>query len=173
MFLVIFGIQGSGKGTQADLLAKKLGIPHLSTGDMLRSIAAEDTPLGHELKTMLDSGQYLDDDRMTAILKERLPEHCILDGYPRTLNQAELLDTIRSVDKVLYVELHEQEAMARMLKRGRSDDTPEAISKRFGQYKLAEEAILDYYRQQTKLVTVNGDQSVEAVFNDIYASLRI
>ncbi len=173
MLIVLFGIQGSGKGTQGQLLSRKLGIPHLSTGEILRAIATEATDEGKRIKSTIEGGQYLSDEQITAILKRHLPHDVLLDGYPRTLGQARLLDTIASVDTVLYIDLHEPEAIRRALARGRSDDTPEAIHKRIAQYHAQADSILDYYRAQNKLVTINGDQDVDTVFKEVCAKLKI
>ena len=173
MFLVLFGIQGSGKGTQAQLLSQKLGVPHLSTGEILRSIAEEDTDEGRRIKAIIEQGQYMSDDEMITILKGHLPKAVLLDGYPRTLNQAHLLEPIVHIDKVLFIDLHEEEAIRRALARGRHDDTPEAIHKRIAQYHAEADKILDYYKAQGKLVTINGDNPVETVFAEICEKLGI
>lgn len=173
MFLVLFGIQGSGKGTQGQLLTRRLRVPHVSTGEMLRTLALQKTDEGRSLKAKLDHGDLLSDYEMTAILQHHLPSACILDGYPRTLRQAELLDTIENVDYAVHIELHEEEAMKRALARGRADDTPEAIHRRMQQYHAQADAILDYYRVRQKLITVNGDQDVDAVFAEICRKLKI
>jgi adenylate kinase len=173
MFIVLLGIQGSGKGTQAELLSKKIGIPHISTGDILREIAKENTPEGRRIDEMLKSGVYLSDDEMTHILRSRLPRECILDGYPRTLHQAHLLDKITHVDHALFINLHEQEALRRLLARGRSDDTPGAIHLRFQEYHAEADGIVDHYAKQHKLLEVNGDQSIERVFADVCRAIRL
>ena len=173
MFLVLFGIQGSGKGTQGQLLSQKLGIPHLSTGEILRTMAAEGTPEGDVVKAKIESGQYLSDEEMTAILRTHLPNDCILDGYPRTLAQAQTLDTITHVDKCIYIDLHEEEAMRRALARGRADDTPDAIHKRFGQYHAQADAILGHYDTQGKILDINGDQAIEIVFTELCEKLGV
>jgi adenylate kinase len=173
MFIVLIGIQGSGKGTQGDLLSKKLGIPHLSTGDVLREMASHDTPEGKEIKNLIDNGIYLSDEQMLAILKKNLPKDVILDGYPRTLRQAIMLDTIENVDVALYINLHEEEAKRRVLLRGRTDDTPDAIHRRMQQYHAEADAIIEYYKGQGKLVEINGDQEIEAVFKDVCSELHL
>jgi len=173
MFLVLFGIQGSGKGTQGQLLTRKLRIPHVSTGEMLRTLALKKNDEGRALKAKLDHGDLLSDDEMTEILKHHLPSECILDGYPRTLRQAELLDTIEKVDYAIHIELHEDEAMKRALARGRADDTPEAIHRRMQQYHAQADKILEYYKAQGKLLTINGDQDVNAVFAEVCQKLGV
>jgi adenylate kinase len=172
MFIVLFGIQGSGKGTQGQLLARKLGIPHLSTGEILRAMAAEGTTEGEAVKAKIESGQYLSDEDMTNILRNHLPRDCILDGYPRTLAQAKTLDTIARVDVCVYIDLHEKEAMRRALARGRADDTPDAIHQRFLQYRAEADAILNHYESQGKLLDINGDQTIEAVFAELCEKLE-
>ena len=173
MFIVILGMQGSGKGTQSDLLSKKLGIVHLSTGDLCRRMAQEDTALGKHIKDLLAAGSLVPDSDMTEILKRQLPQECILDGFPRTLNQARILDSLVNVDVVLQIELGEEEALARMHKRGRSDDTPAAMRHRIAQYHAEADKILDFYRKQGKLRSVNGEQTVEKVFEEVCAELGI
>lgn len=173
MFIAIYGVQGCGKGTQAKLIAEKLGIQHISTGDVLRTLAQQDTDQGRAIKAKLDAGIYLSDAEMTPILKQVLPKNGILDGYPRTLGQAKTLDSVTHVDVFLSVTLSDAVAIERMQGRGRSDDTPAAIQHRLDQFHAAERQILDYYRTQGKLVQVNGEQSVEQVFNNICAALRI
>jgi adenylate kinase len=173
MFVIVFGIQGSGKGTQGQLLSRRLGIPHLSTGELLRSIATERTIEGNRIRSIIESGKLLADDEMLAILERHLPASVILDGFPRTLVQAKLLDTIERVDWCVSIELTEEQAVRRALARGRADDTPEAIHLRIQQYHAQADAILDHYRAQGKLVMVDGDKSVDQVFADICRALRI
>lgn len=173
MFIVVFGIQGSGKGTQAQLLSERLGIPHLSTGQLLRSIAEEKTEEGAKIKQTIEAGTYMTDTDMTEILKRHLPNAVLLDGYPRTLHQAKLLDEIEHVDVVLYIDLTEPEAIRRALARGRSDDTPKAIHKRIAQYHAEADDILEFYRKQGKLVQVNGDQAIDKVFAEVCEKLKV
>ncbi len=173
MFIVLYGIQGSGKGTQGGLLSRKLSIPHLSTGEVLRAIASEPSDEGKRIKATIESGQYLSDTEMTTILKRHLPPRVILDGYPRTIAQARLLDTIENVDSVLYIDLDKEEAMRRALARGRADDTPDAITNRIAQYRADADGILNYYRAQGKLVEVDGGKAIPIVFDEICAKLNI
>lgn len=173
MFIVVYGVQGCGKGTQVELLSKKLAIPALGTGDILRNLAKHETDQGRRIKAMLDEGTFLPDEEITAILKHALPKDVILEGYPRSLNQAQLLDTIATVDVFISISLSDAEAIERMMKRGRSDDTPAAIQHRLDQFHTDEHQILYYYAKQNKLITVNGDQSREALFSDICAVLHI
>lgn len=120
--LIIFGIQGSGKGTQAKILAKDLGIPHISTGDMLREEAKKNTERGKFIRSLIEKGNLVPDEIITEMLKERLSRPdakggVILDGYPRNLNQAKLLDEICEVSKAIYLNISDEEAMERALWR--------------------------------------------------------
>lgn len=173
MFIVVLGMQGSGKGTQSDLLAKKLSLPHLSTGDLCRAVAKQDTAFGKHVKELIEGGALVPDSDITQILKQELPHECILDGYPRTLNQARILDGLAAVDVVISIDLGEEEATRRMLKRGRQDDTPEIIHKRIAQYHADADKITDYYAKQGKLRTVNGEQTIEQVFAAVCEELGI
>ena len=173
MFIVMLGMQGSGKGTQSDMLAEKLGLQHISTGDMCRAIAKENTPFGKHIKQLIEGGTLVPDSDIVEILKQQLPHDCILEGFPRTLNQARILDGIAKVDEVVNLDLGEEEAEKRMMKRGRNDDTPEAIKKRIAMYHAEADKILDFYTKQGKLRQINGEQSVEKVFSDITEELGI
>jgi adenylate kinase len=173
MFIVLIGIQGSGKGTQGDLLSKRLGIPHVSTGELLREMAHQNTPEGKHIEELIDHGVYISDEEMISILQKHVPKDVILDGFPRTLKQAFMLDEICAVDVVVHIDLHEQEAVRRALARGRADDTPEAIKLRMKQYHDQVDGILGYYKTQKKLLEINGDQSVEDVFKDLCAALNV
>lgn len=173
MFLILYGIQGSGKGTQGQLLARRLGIPHVSTGEILRTLSLQKTPEGQALKAQIDNGQLISDEQMTRILEHHLPDSVILDGYPRTRRQAEMLDDIATVDHVLHIELHEEEAKRRALARGRHDDTAEAIHYRMQQYYREAAAILEYYETRGKLVKINGDQPIEDVYVEICRALNV
>lgn len=158
--ILLIGPQGSGKGTQAELLASKTRAKHLSTGDILR--ASSDPKVHAELKT----GRLFDDATMTAVVKEALGKlppgtRVILDGYPRNLNQAKQLEKAldsrtRQIEVVIHLDVPRTEAMKRLLKRGRPDDTEQAINLRLDQYETATVPVLDYYRERGLLQTVNG-----------------
>lgn len=173
MFIVLLGIQGSGKGTQGQLLERYLKIPHISTGEMLRTLSLQKTDEGRALKAKLEHGDLLSDKEITEILKNHLPSECLLDGYPRTLAQAQMLDNIEKVDYAIHIDLHEEEAMRRALGRGRADDTPSAIHRRMKQYHEWADKILEHYRGQKKLVIINGDQTVDKVFEELRSKLHI
>lgn len=169
------GPQGSGKGTQAELLEKKYDGMHLSTGDMVRDSV---DPQVHET---LEKGELLDDKSITKVLKEALDKQpagkpIVLDGYPRTLNQAEQLEKILAdrgdqVELAIYLVVPRAESIKRLRKRaeveGRTDDTPEAIEQRLQQFEDETLPVVDYYRQQGVLQEVDGQGSVPEIFTRI------
>ncbi|GIW64083.1 MAG: adenylate kinase [Patescibacteria group bacterium] len=177
MKLVLIGIQGSGKSTQGNLLSKQLGIPYLSTGHIFRQLAKEKTKLGKYIKVIMNSGLLIPDDKTIEIVNSYLkrPEYkkgYILDGFPRTLNQAEKF--INNVDKVIYLDIPEKEAIYRLVYRNsqdRDDETIPAIKKRIEQFKKFTIPVLDYYRKQKKLVEIDGTQTIEEVNQQILKSL--
>jgi adenylate kinase len=120
--LIIIGPQGCGKGTQAELLSKKLGIPHISTGDIFRDIREKDTPLGHKIKDLIDNGKLVPDEITDEIVMHRLSEKdakngYILDGFPRKLSQAEFLDSHAKIDKVIVLMVADKESVKRISAR--------------------------------------------------------
>lgn len=169
--LVILGRQGSGKGTQGVRLAEQLGIAHISTGDMLRAAAEAGTPMGLEAKAYMDRGDLLPDDVMQGVVAERLEQDdartagFLLDGFPRTVGQAEALDALAAIDLAIDLDVPYDVVMERMLARGRTDDTPEAIARRLDLYEAQTRPLLERYGSQSKLVTVDGvgtEEQVEA-----------
>ena len=184
--VLLLGPQGSGKGTQAKRISEAHGIPHIATGDILRAAMAAGTELGRKVKPIYDSGQLVPDDLMIGIIRERLAEHdadqgFILDGFPRTLAQAEALDDmLREIGKELTVVfvLHVPEAVSveRMLKRaeieGRKDDTPEAIAQRLELYRRETEPLVEWYRARSNVATVHGERSIDEVFEEIEQGLE-
>lgn len=186
MHIVFYGPEGSGKGTQAKLLAEKLKLPILTSGDLVRDAAANDKGIiGEVVRQSLQEGKYVADSEMFVLWKWRLKEEdakgdWIMDGFPRNVDQVKFLDDKLDkygykVDRVFYLKLGEEESYRRLIKRGRplhagSDelhDSPERIKQRLEIYKQGEQAVLDYYRQKGVLVEVNADQSVEEVHNEI------
>ncbi len=177
MKLVLIGIQGSGKSTQGNLLSKQLNIPYLSTGHILRQMAKENTKLGKYIKLIINSGLLVPDDKMIEIVNNYLkrPEYkkgYILDGFPRTLEQAKKYSN--NVDKVIYLEIPEKEAIYRLVYRnseGRDDETIPAIKKRIEQFKKFTLPVLEYYKKEKKLLEIDGTQSIEAVNQEILKKL--
>jgi adenylate kinase len=184
--IVFFGPPGSGKGTQASRLAASLGIPQVSTGDLLRSHVARGTVLGATAKPIMESGALVPDDLVTKMLKERLAEKdaakgAIFDGYPRTVAQAKSLDALLrdaggEVDVVLFIDVPDAALVGRLLKRavleGRADDTKETIAERLRVYRAKTAPLADLYAKSGALVTIDGDRAVEAVANDVTAAVR-
>ncbi len=160
--LVIFGRQGAGKGTQSARLAEHYGAPHISTGDMLREAADAGTPIGLEAKSYFDSGRLLPDEVMLRVIEERLSqpdvrEHgFLLDGFPRTLGQAEALMGLTPVDIAVNLEVPEEVVLERMVGRGRSDDTPEIIRTRLAAYAAETVPAIELFDHKGLLVTVDG-----------------
>lgn len=177
MKLVLIGIQGSGKSTQGNLLSKQLDIPYLSTGHIFRQLAKEKTKLGSYIKVVMNTGLLIPDEKTIEIVHSYLsrPEYkkgYILDGFPRTLKQAE--EFINNVDKVIYLEISDKEAIYRLVYRNsevREDETIPAIKKRIEQFKKFTLPVLDYYRKEKKLVEIDGSQTIEAVNQEILKNL--
>jgi adenylate kinase len=156
---------GGGKGTQGVRLAEELGVPHISSGDVLRAEVADDTPLGREVKAHMAAGRLAPDELVTrAILPviERLDGY-ILDGYPRTLSQAADL----AFDAVVYLRVGDEEVLRRLLARGRSDDRPDVIQERLREYDEDTEPLIDHYRDV--LVEVDGERDPDAIAADLKA----
>lgn len=186
MHIVFYGPEGSGKGTQAKLLAEKLKLPILTSGDLVRDAATNDKGIiGEVCRQALSEGKYVADSEMFVLWKWRLKEddakdNWIMDGFPRNVDQAKFLDDKLDkygyrVDKVFYLSLSEEESYRRLIKRGRplhpgSDelhDSPERIKQRLEIYKTGEKDVLDYYRGKGVLIEVNADQTIDAVHKEI------
>ena len=175
--IVLLGAPGAGKGTQAGFLVDRLGVPHVSTGDMLRSAVKAETPVGLEANAVMESGGLVGDDIVIAIARERLGDaDCekgfILDGFPRTSAQAEALDSLLSdrgtpLDCCLAIKTDTEEVVGRVLKRaeieGRSDDTEEAIRERIRVYEEQTAPLLDHYQVQGLVVEVDGMGTVDEI----------
>jgi adenylate kinase len=156
---------GGGKGTQGVRLARELGVRHISSGDVLRREVADDTELGREVKAHMAAGRLAPDELVTrAVLPviEALDGY-ILDGYPRTLSQAEGLD----FDAVVYLRVPDDEVERRMLARGRADDTADVIKQRLREYAADTEPLIDHYRDV--LVEVDGNRDEDPIAADLKA----
>ena len=183
--VLLLGPQGAGKGTQGRLIASEYGIPHIATGDILRSAIAADTPLGRRIAPIYDAGRLVPDDIMIELIRNRLAEDdtrdgFVLDGFPRTAVQAEALDVLLTeIDRPLTVvfefQLPEEVAVERLLRRakeeGRVDDTPEAIRTRLGLYRELTEPLVEYYRARGNLVGLHAERGVADVFAEIQQAL--
>jgi adenylate kinase len=170
--LVLLGKQGSGKGTQAENLADRYGVTHLSTGDLFRAAAEAETPRGLEAKQYMDRGELVPDETVIGVVEEsferdRTPDRgFILDGFPRTYPQALELTRIlghRTLDVVVDLEVADDVALERMLARGREDDTREAIARRLELYREETEPLCDYYRDLGLLAVIDGYGEIDEI----------
>ena len=183
--LVIFGPPGAGKGTQAARLAERLGIQAISTGDIFRAAVKNETPLGLEVKRLIEAGEYVPDSLTNAIVRARLGEEdtrngFLLDGYPRTPGQVEELDSIladsgRDLHAVIELVVDRDAVVARMLKRAeiesRPDDTEPVIRRRLEVYDAESAPLTQVYRDRNLLVEVDGMGTVEEVTERTVAAL--
>jgi len=207
MILVFLGKPGSGKGTQATLLSKKLKIPAISMGELLRKIEKENSPLGKFVKKRIDKGLLMPDEITFKILKKRLQrKDCrkgfIIDGFPRTVSQAEMLEKIKKVDKVIYIDVPDKVIVKRLSSRRecscgavynmitnppkndeicdvcgkklyiRNDDKPETVKKRLNVYNKQTKPLIDFYKKKKLLAKVNGNQEIKKIFKDIMKILK-
>jgi adenylate kinase len=180
--LILFGPPGSGKGTQSEKLIAKYGLKHLSTGDLLRSEIAAQTPLGVEAKKLMDKGQLVPDEVVIGMISSALDANpnakgFLFDGFPRTSAQAEALDKLLELKKtainvMLALKVSEEELVKRLMKRGetsgRSDDTNEAVIRaRITEYHNKTAAVADYYTPFDKVVMVKGEGTVDDIFKSL------
>lgn len=188
MRLILLGPPGAGKGTQAKILVEAYGIPQLSTGDILRSAIAAKTPLGLEAKAIVDRGDLVSDDIVNGIVSDRLDaEDCrpgfILDGFPRTIAQAEALDEMLAekgmgLDAVIEIKADADVLVQRVVNRAkesggaRADDNEEVLRKRLGVYQQQTAPLVDYYTDKGLLKAVDGMAPVEQVTAAIMASVK-
>jgi adenylate kinase len=185
---IIFGPPGSGKGTQASKIEKEFHLVHLSTGAILRSEVARGTEIGKEAARIMAAGDLVPDDIIVRIVRQRLPESevgegVLLDGFPRTLEQARALDEMlasegHQVDFVIALDVPEDVLVERILHRaaieGRPDDTREAIAERMHEYHKLTEAVLDYYRRRgVRVIEVDGMGGPDEVFERIRGAIGI
>lgn len=187
MRLILLGPPGSGKGTQALRLVAKHGIVQLSTGEMLRAAVAAETPIGLQAKDIMANGGLVPDEVVVGIISDRIEQPdakqgFILDGFPRTVPQAEALDELLKkkhlkLDAVVELRVNESALLERVEKRAeetrargeevRADDTPEVLTKRLAQYRSMTEPLIHYYSERRKLATVDGMMTIEQVTREI------
>ncbi len=198
MNLILFGAPGAGKGTQAKILIEKFDIPQISTGDILRAAIKNQTKLGLEAKKFMDAGDLVPDTVVMGLIEERLKEDdCkkgyILDGFPRTVVQAEFLDKVANIDKVIALDVPQEAIVERITGRRtsaktgkiyhikynppvdedpkdliqRADDTEEAVVKRLEAYNNQTLPVLDYYKKQNKVTTVDGSRKPDEISKEL------
>jgi adenylate kinase len=184
--ILLLGAPGAGKGTQAAMLVERLHVPHVSTGDMLRAAVAAGTPVGLKAKAVMDVGNLVGDDIVIGIAEERLGEPdtnkgFVLDGFPRTLAQAEALESLLAklsspLECCLALTVDVEAVVARLLKRaeieGRADDNEATIRERLRVYDTETAPLLDFYRERDLLVEVGGMGSVDEVGEAIRGALE-
>jgi adenylate kinase len=183
--LILLGAPGSGKGTQGALLSARLGIPKIATGDLLRAAVRDGTPLGRKAQRYMEQGLLVPDDVIMGLIAEVVTspaagDGVIMDGFPRTIPQASAVDALlaaggRRVDRVLLIDVPEEELVRRMLGRaaqeGRSDDTPETIRKRLAVFREQTEPLIAHYRAQGVMTAIPGTGTVEEIAQRIVGSL--
>jgi adenylate kinase len=181
--LILFGPPGSGKGTQSARIAEKYNLVHTSTGDIFRTEIRNGSPLGLKVQSIIEKGELVPDDLLVDILRSALQRAAsgniqgfVLDGYPRTLRQAQDLDVLlgeigETVSLVLALEVDEEEVVKRLLKRaqleGRKDDTEDVIRNRMKVYHSQTHPLMEYYAKQGKFVSLLGVGSIDDIFADI------
>lgn len=187
MNVVIFGAPGSGKGTQSEKLIERYGLHHISTGEVLRDHIARKTPIGQIAKTYINQGQLIPDSLMIKILEEiidndpKAKDGVILDGFPRTIPQAEALNRFlekrgQKIHHVVGLEVPEDELVDRMIKRGaqtgRADDNIETIQNRLKVYHESTTPLRDFYIKEGKYRQIHGSGSVDEIFTNIAAAIE-
>ena len=171
MRLVLLGPPGAGKGTQAAILSEKLGVPHISTGDLFRANIGEGTPLGVEAKSYIDAGKLVPTDVTARMVEDRLNQDdaengFLLDGFPRTVEQAEILTELlakrgEKLDGVLNFVVDEDVVIERMLARGRADDNEETIRTRLGVYREETFPLIEHYGDA--IISIKAEGTVEEI----------
>jgi adenylate kinase len=186
MRILLLGPPGSGKGTQGKLLAERLGVPAISTGDILRQAVKDGSPLGRQAQAIMAKGELVPDDVIVGLIRDRIARPdarpgFILDGFPRTVPQAEALGSMLSgngdgVSAVLNFSVPESELVERMLQRaraeGREDDRPETIQERLRVYREKTEPLIGYYRKQNVVGDVQGVGTVPEIASRVQAVLE-
>ena len=196
MNLILMGLPGAGKGTQAEKIIDTYGIPHISTGDMFRAAMKNETALGLEAKSYIDKGELVPDEVTNGIVKERLAEPdtdkgFLLDGFPRTLDQAKALDTMlkelnKKIDAVIDIHVEEDVLIERLAGRfippkvegtcdrcgghefyQREDDKPETVKNRLAVNIESSAPILAFYKEQGLMHTIDGNREIDTVFSDV------
>ena len=183
MRVILLGAPGSGKGTQAAILAERMEVPSISTGEMLRHAVATGTSLGERIEAIMARGDLVDDQTMADVVRDRLQQAdavngFILDGYPRTQGQADTLESILAelnceLDAAVHIAVPEEELMTRALARQRADDQQDVILQRLEVYRRQTEPLIDHYRAAGLLRVVDGHQRIEDVAAGILRALEV
>ena len=213
MYIIMLGAPGAGKGTQADILSQEMNLPHIASGDLFRQALEERTEVGLLAKSYMEKGELVPDEVTIKMILERINQPdcisgCLLDGFPRTLRQAEVLDEVlkeqgKTIDKAIYIEVPNEELVKRLSGRRlcrvcqtpyhiisspskapekcdrcggelyqRSDDREETVKDRLGVFFAQTVPILDYYKKQGKLISVNGNLGIQGVAREIISALK-
>ncbi|MGD1858430.1 MAG: adenylate kinase [Leptolyngbyaceae cyanobacterium] len=185
--LIFLGPPGAGKGTQAKRLSQVCQVSHISTGDIFRTAVAMQTELGKKVQFYLDAGELVPNELVLDLVQERLSADDVsagwlLDGFPRNVGQAKFLDDLlqqldQPIDCVVNLEVPDEVILSRLVKRGqeegRSDDTEETIRNRLDVYRESTEPLIDFYRSRQKLVSVDGNQQIDAVTKDLSKVVQV
>ncbi len=176
--LIFLGPPGAGKGTQAKILSEHCEVPHISTGDILRTAVKAGTPLGRKAKGYMSAGELVPDDLILDLVRERLSQEdtvngWLFDGFPRNVEQAEFLsELLAEIDQtcavVINLEVPDDELVSRMLARGRADDKEDVIRNRLEVYRAQTEPLITFYRAQSLLVSVDGNQPLDTVSETLH-----
>jgi adenylate kinase len=185
MNFIILGPQGCGKGTQAKLIAEKLNIVHISSGELLRQEAGKTTPKGQIIANILNKGSLVPFDTVLEVLEPAIKntDHgFIIDGTPRDIRQAEHLNWFlnqigQKIDHVIYLSLPREDSLNRLLKRAkienRSDDTPESINRRLDIYEKETTPVIEYYRQKNILIEIDGRPDIATIHQNILKKINL
>jgi len=172
MKVVLIGIQGAGKSTQGNLLSEKLDLPYLSTGHIFREMAKEKTQIGRYIKEVMNAGYLIPDEKTLEIVTDYLgrsqyKKGYIIDGFPRTLVQAQAFEN--NIDHVFYLKVSDKEALWRLSLRNeeREDETLNAIHKRIDSFHKFTEPVLEYYRKKGQLSEIDGEKTIEDIHKEI------
>ena len=178
--LLFLGPPGAGKGTQAEIVSKKFNLLHLSTGDLLRNEVSKKTDLGLEAEKIMNKGELVSDSMVLSIVKKNLVrknEGWLLDGFPRNLDQAKLLNLIlddikQVIDAVVFIDIEEDLLVTRLIKRGRDDDNEEVIRNRLSLYKSKTQPLVKFYSKLNLLSKIDGNGEIDVVSKRIVEVLK-